>query len=774
MKKKIYNFTYLICVFFFLCVFGLKAQEETYSKVAVPVDDPFLIQQLFEMGMTVDHMEFNPNNSISFYVSETERQELQDAGIDFTVEIEDYAEFYLQQTLLDAPNISTMTRSADVANGFDLGSMGGFYTFDEVVAKLDEMKQDFPDLITEKTSIGTSVEGRDIWMVKISDNPDLDEEEPVAYFDAIHHAREPLSMATTINYMFWLLENYETNEQVKFLVDHREIYFVPVVNPDGYEYNRQTNPDGGGLWRKNRNPNEGSCVGVDLNRNYSFAYANNNDCSSPDPCSGIYRGEGPFSEPETSAVRDFLALVSPKTAFSTHSTAGSYLMPYGFDTSPPEFDIYSEWASVFLSENDYPYGVTFQMLGYTSCGTTRDYMHSEGIYGWTPEIDGQGFWPPSSTIFDLVGENVYPLFYQSWISGAFVDVQSHEFIGQALPGETLSLVVEAKNVGVGATAENVTVSVTTNMSGVTISDAVDYGAIAMRSRTDNSGTPFEISLDAGFTETVIDLTISTYQEGVLNDVLELPLFVGEKELLYFDDASSGAGNWTATGNGVSWGVVMDDAYSDSVCFGDSNGGNGVNNTLNYFELNSSFDLSKATSPFVTFMTKYSLENGDVVALQISVDDGFSWETLTQFTLSKPWHYRFRGLQDYAGQPSVRFRFTMSTDTFIPADGFYFDDFEVSNYTSEILEIPTFISENTIRVSPNPFSDTLKIQSDTDMELGSNEWGLFDIHGQRILVEMEADQGAVYIRNLETLAAGVYFLQMRDENGAAYVQKLVKL
>ncbi|MEM7187361.1 MAG: M14 family zinc carboxypeptidase, partial [Bacteroidota bacterium] len=404
MKKK-YYYTLLMAVLAVVFFAELHAQE-TYSKVAINPVTQELMNELVDLGFTVDHPEWLPDGSITFYVNPSERAMLEQNNIAYRVEIEDYAQYYQQQKALDAPNLANMQRNSKVANGFDLGSMGGFYTWDEMIAKLDEMKQDYPNLITTRASIGTTIEGREIWMAKISDNPNVDEEEPVAYFDAIHHAREPLAMATTINFMFWLLENYGVDPQVTYLVNNRELYFVPIVNPDGYEYNRETDPDGGGLWRKNRNPNDGNCFGVDLNRNYAFGYATNNQCSSPDPCSGVYRGEEPFSEAESMAVRDFMALIEPKTAFSTHSTAGSYLMPYGFDTSPPAFEIYSEWASVFLSENDYPYGVTFQMLGYTSCGTTRDYMHSEGIYGWTPEIDGQGFWPPESTIFDLVGDAV--------------------------------------------------------------------------------------------------------------------------------------------------------------------------------------------------------------------------------------------------------------------------------------------------------------------------------------------------------------------------------
>ncbi len=441
-KKIIFSVIFLL----FISLSAI-AQKTIYSKVIVQFNDVQDIQQLVALGFDLDHYQGDPQNGISFFVTQEELTSLKDSGFSFTIDILNYEEHYNQLRKLEIP-ANEIKRGKSVASGFDFGSMGGFYTLDEVGLKLDEMRQDYPNLITEKTSIGTSIEGRPIWMAKISDNPTINEGEPTAYFDAVHHAREPLSMAVTVNYMFWLLENYDTDPQVQYLINNREIYFVPVVNPDGYEYNRQTNPNGGGLWRKNRRVNAGGCTGVDLNRNYGFEFAHDNSCSSPDPCSNVYRGEEAFSEPESSAVRDFMTQIQPKTGFSTHSTAGSYLMPYGYNTSPPDFEIYSEWASVFLNENDYPYGVTFQMLGYTSCGTTRDYLHSEGIYVWTPEIDGSGFWPQQSEIFDLVAENVYPLFYQSWLSGGYLDVQSHTQIGDALPGDTFELNVEVKNIGV--------------------------------------------------------------------------------------------------------------------------------------------------------------------------------------------------------------------------------------------------------------------------------------------------------------------------------------
>ena len=108
----------------------------------------------------------------------------------------------------------------------------------------------FPTLISQKFSVGTTIEGRPIYMVKISDNPTVSENEPQVLYTALHHAREPESMEQMIFFMFYLLENYGTDPEATYLVNNREMYFIPVINPDGYQYNYSTNPGGGGMWRK--------------------------------------------------------------------------------------------------------------------------------------------------------------------------------------------------------------------------------------------------------------------------------------------------------------------------------------------------------------------------------------------------------------------------------------------------------------------------------------------------------------------------------------------
>ena len=113
--------------------------------------------------------------------------------------------------------------------------------------------------------------------------------------------------------MWYLLENYDTDTDVKAIIDNTELFFIPIVNPDGYIYNETTNPFGGGLWRKNRKDNQNGSYGVDLNRNYSYVTPEGEEVwntagTSNNTSDNTYAGTMPFSEPESKAVRYFIEL----------------------------------------------------------------------------------------------------------------------------------------------------------------------------------------------------------------------------------------------------------------------------------------------------------------------------------------------------------------------------------------------------------------------------------------------------------------------------------
>lgn len=204
--------------------------------------------------------------------------------------------------------------------------------------------------------------------------------------------------------MWYLLDNYDKDEQAKAIVDHTELYFMPCVNPDGYIYNIQTNPGTGGMWRKNRRLNTNGTYGVDLNRNYGYFWGNN-EGSSPDPASEVYRGSKAFSEPETRAVKWFTENHRFLIALNHHTYSNVLLYPWGASLKSedaPENKTYTTFARILSHKNKYRYGVSNEMLNYYTSGDANDWMYGEQasknkIFSFIPEV-GTSFYPPADQI----------------------------------------------------------------------------------------------------------------------------------------------------------------------------------------------------------------------------------------------------------------------------------------------------------------------------------------------------------------------------------------
>ncbi|HEY2948001.1 MAG TPA: M14 family metallopeptidase, partial [Micromonosporaceae bacterium] len=178
-----------------------------------------------------------------------------------------------------------------------------YHNYAEVVAEIDQAVAAYPNIV-KKFSIGRSYQGREIWAVKISDNVNVDENEPEVLFTHGQHAREHLAVEQAIYILKELTSKYATDSRIKNIVDSRELTIVPSVNPDGAEYDVATGSYRS--WRKNRQPNAGSsAVGTDLNRNFDYKWGCCNG-SSGSPSSDTYRGASAFSAPETAAIRDYV------------------------------------------------------------------------------------------------------------------------------------------------------------------------------------------------------------------------------------------------------------------------------------------------------------------------------------------------------------------------------------------------------------------------------------------------------------------------------------
>lgn len=290
--------------------------------------------------------------------------------------------------------------------------MGGYRTLAEIELVMDSIASENPLIVKPKWSIGQSIEGRDIYVMKVSDNPLVDEDELEIYYNAAIHAREVITPEVLVYYLRYLTNNYGIVPQVTYLIDNREMFFCLCENPDGYQYNYETDPGGGGMWRKNRRNNGGGEWGVDLNRNYGYQWGYDDNGSSPNPGSVTYRGTGPFSEPETQMQRDFIMSREFVITITYHSYSNLIIWPWGYDYFiTPDNDIFTALGDSASQYNSYTPEPSHAL--YLTNGTTDDWGYGEQTlknknYAITIEVGSysDNYWPPTSRITPLVEENL--------------------------------------------------------------------------------------------------------------------------------------------------------------------------------------------------------------------------------------------------------------------------------------------------------------------------------------------------------------------------------
>jgi carboxypeptidase T len=299
------------------------------------------------------------------------------------------------------------------------GINGAYHTYLELQADLFALERSHPD-IAKIFDIGDSHEKRHIYALKISDNVALEEEEAEILFTGCHHAREWISVEVPFLLGKYLVENYATDPEVKRLVDRSEIWIVPLVNPDGLEYSIHVYR----YWRKNRRDSGHGNFGVDLNRNYGYQWGLDDEGSSPDPGSSVYRGPAPFSEPETQAVRDLFLRKNFRAMISYHSFSQVILYPWGYtvqtsDRNEEMRTIAAEMSRRIQAVNGrtYAYGQSSGPSMYLTNGDTTDWTFGiAGIPSYTielPPIDelSGGFFNRQEDIDPIFTENLPAALY---------------------------------------------------------------------------------------------------------------------------------------------------------------------------------------------------------------------------------------------------------------------------------------------------------------------------------------------------------------------------
>jgi carboxypeptidase T len=298
-----------------------------------------------------------------------------------------------------------------------------FISTDATYQAIEALQRDFPKLASVST-FGKSFEGKDLKVVRISGQTLADaaaNKLPVVFYTGCHHAREHLSVEIPLRFARYMLENYGKNPDVTRLLDTRELYVAPLINPDGHKYDYI---DGlrGRMWRKNRRTNSNGTYGVDLNRNYGYQWGTGG--SSTTPSSDVYMGTQPFSEPETASIKAFVdSQPRMKTLLTFHTFSELVLYPWGHTYDKigqgrgfaEDLPIFEKMAKDMAQWNHYTPEQASDL--YIASGDTTDWAYGEHrIFAFTFELSpnsmmGGGFYPNPSVIEPTFASNLKPMLY---------------------------------------------------------------------------------------------------------------------------------------------------------------------------------------------------------------------------------------------------------------------------------------------------------------------------------------------------------------------------
>lgn len=799
-----------LLVFIALCLgFSLSAQKsDTYHRAKILLEGQS-IQELAKLGMEVDHGDYAPSRYLINDFSERELDFIQNAGFSYEILIPDVAKFYADpsRNVYVDPSLNKGGGTCDqtdegrvfpyaTPSNFHLGSMGGFPTYTEMLDILDSMRLLYPNLINTRQTISNIAThgGRPVFWLRISDNPDTDETtEPEVLYTALHHAREPNSMMQMIYYMWYLLENYDTDPEIQYLVDHTEMYFVPCVNPDGYLFNEEINPNGGGLWRKNRKANADGTMGVDLNRNYGYKWAFDDSGSSPNPASDVYRGTAGFSEPETQAIKFLCEQHEFAVTLNYHTYGNLLIYPWGYSDMPTDNSLsFTTLANIMTDQNDYTKGTGTETVGYTVNGDADDWMYGEtetkpAILSMTPEVGTDGFWPAIGSIIPNCKASLWMNLvaaHAPHIAGIVSDKKSQREITE----DNLFLNFKIQRFGLLDGPLTVSLSsLQTDMLGVS-EEPKTYNLDENESQLDSFALSINGNIPAG-TELVFLLSIDN---GVFvrTDTIK-KAFGGFIATPVFSDPISDSSNWTSD----EWATTNESFVSAPNSMTDSPNTSYANNVFNEILLNAPIFVGDAEQYRLKFWAHWDIEaNYDYVQLSFRVNGGGWIPACGRYTVlgsnlqdtgqplwegqQNEWVEEAIDLSTYLSDgDQLELRFVLVSDQYENPDGFYFDDLVLEELTMETVGASYLLSNDrfTLNIHPNPSFTESQLQFRLPSEYeGHGEWTIRQSDGKKIMTgDLNLINGYDQVKlNTYGLAAGIYWVSAKGNQWQVPARKLV--
>ncbi len=790
--KTMKKLLFLLIVLITTVAFSQEIQEK-HQRAKINYNKIEDLGKLDALGIPVDHGIHKRGFFVISDFSVSEIEKARNAGFSVDILIEDSKEYFLEQNRINkAPIKNPPCESSGVIDyqtpaNFGPGSMGGYFTYQEMLDQLDLMYSLYPNLITQKDNISNfltngqpdntttpPIGGNGIKWIKISDNPtSTSEGEPQILYTAIHHAREPNSLAQLLFYMWYLLENYDTDAEVQSIVDNTELYFVPVINPDGYLYNEKIDPNGGGYWRKNRFNGHG----IDNNRNYDYYIDGDpndgvwgGEGTSSNPSDGNYHGTAPFSEIENQAIRWFVEQHNFVMTFNNHSSGDLLLYPFGYTSNAqtPENDLFEGITDELVSQNGFNNILSSEL--YPAAGNSDDFMYGtigthDKIYSMTPEI-GSSFWPPSSQIESIAKGMMYLNLTAAKMVNNYATINETAplFVGDQA---TVNCTFDIKRLGVsGSGSFTVSINpVSANISSV--GNPVSFNTLDILEEVEGT---IQYTI-AGGTEAGDDILFELIvNNGSYDNITLINKKFGSLTPIFEDPCDSVTDNFDNNG----WGTTSATYVSPTSSITDSPGGNYPNNSNKTITLSEEVNLTNAIGANLSFFAKWDLENNwDYVQLEVSINNGGSWipqcgkftnvgssnngqptgEPLYDGT-QNDWVLEEIDLSDYLGE-TILVRFQFESDTGVSADGFYFDDLAINIVDDGTLSIQDII-ESQFNIFPNPVSNLLNITTPVNNYMIE----VFNLQGQ-LISRTETNSGSQTV-DYSNYTRGIYLMKLTSE------------
>jgi hypothetical protein len=341
---------FIFIILFLLLSTTMPAEiRQGEMKVKIPRVSPEDFKKLDKAGFILD--DYNLEN-LFLLVTPAELEKLRKSGFEPEIIIEDMNAF--RNEILASPEYSQ------------------FHDYVSTLTLVDSLIQAFPNLI-HKVSYGSSLQGRELYAVKISDNVTIDEPEPEISFDGCHHGDEIMGSEVIILLMRDLCIGYGNDPQITELVNSREIWIYPFMNPDGRQM----------LTRYNAN-------GVDCNRDWGYMWDDMGNSSSP------------FSQPETKAIAEWIFNNQFVISQSNHGGTEAISHPWSYrPNSSPDQSPINFLASQYSNLSGYGNLAYFQGYGgmYPINGSAKDCFYGiNGSVGWSMEVSNVKIPPPSQIV----------------------------------------------------------------------------------------------------------------------------------------------------------------------------------------------------------------------------------------------------------------------------------------------------------------------------------------------------------------------------------------